>query len=71
MQGYGRGTYPVITIAGWHNQVTPTTPAGDLRDVADRLCKANGNGPLGIFGGLDRSTMLRIRCPAAARWDRL
>jgi hypothetical protein len=71
VQAYGRGTYAVITLAGWHNQVQPTTPASDLKSVADRLCKANNNAPLGVFGGLDRSTMLRIRCPAAARWDKL
>lgn len=72
VQTYGRGTYPVVTVAGWHAGVTPATPMDDLRAVARRLCKADGDMPLGVFAGIDRSRILRIRCrPARARWDKL
>ena len=71
VQAYGRGTYPVVTIAGWHGAVTPATSAEDLQGIAAELCKSNGGLPLGIFANIDRSRMLRIRCPASARWDRL
>jgi hypothetical protein len=72
VQTYGRGTYPVVTIAGWHASVTPSTPMDDLRAVAERLCKADGDMPLGIFAGINRSQLLRIRCrPPEARWDKL
>jgi hypothetical protein len=71
VQGYGRGTYPVVTIAGWHAAVVPTASPEALRPFAEALCQASGGMPLGLFGGLDRTLMLRIRCPAATRWDRL
>ncbi len=77
VQGYGRGTYPVVTIAGWHGEVSPSTSADELSSLAEELCKANRGAPLGVFAGIDRSRVLRIRCPvsvanvANARWDRL
>jgi hypothetical protein len=71
VQGYGRGTYPVITIAGWHGAVVPTASPEALRPFAQALCEASGGMPLGLFGGLDRTLILRVRCPAATRWDRL
>jgi hypothetical protein len=70
VQAYGRGTYPVVTIAGWHGELSPAASAEELQPTAAALCKANG-GPLGIFANIDRSRMLRIRCPGTARWDRL
>jgi hypothetical protein len=71
VQAYGRGTYPVVTIAGWHGDVVPTAPLDDLASIARELCKADDDLPLGIFAGIDRSLMLRVQCPGEARWDRL
>jgi hypothetical protein len=71
VQGYGRGTYPVVTIAGWHAAVLPTATPEALRPFAEALCQASGGMPLGLFAGLDRTLMLRVRCPAATRWDHL
>jgi hypothetical protein len=71
VQAYGRGTYPVVTIAGWHGGITPTASLEDLQGIAAEICKANAGLPMGIFANIDRSTMLRIRCPGSARWDRL
>jgi hypothetical protein len=71
VQMYGRGSYPVITLAGWHGSITPTATADDLRPFDEDLCKANDGAPLGILAGLDRSRILRIRCPGPAHWDRL
>jgi hypothetical protein len=71
VQGYGRGTYPVVTLAGWHGAIVPTATPEALRGFAEALCKASGGAPMGLFGGLDRSRMLRIRCPGEARWDQL
>jgi hypothetical protein len=71
VQGYGRGTYPVVTLAGWHGDIVPTASPDVLRGFAEALCKASGGAPMGLFAGLDRTLMLRIRCPAAARWDQL
>jgi hypothetical protein len=69
VQGYGRGTYPVITLAGWHGDIDRTASPDTLQPFAQALCQASGGMPLGLFAGLDRTLMLRIRCPAATRWD--
>lgn len=71
VQAYGRGSYPVVTLAGWHAAVTPAASPDDLRPFAEALCRASGGMPLAFFGGLDRTTMLRVRCPASARWESL
>jgi hypothetical protein len=71
VQTYGRGTYPVVTLAGWHGAIVPGAGPDALKGFAEALCRASNGAPIGLFGGVDRSLMLRIRCPAAARWDRL
>ena len=71
VQAYGRGTYPVISIAGWHGFFQQDAPPDALRPLADALCAANGNMPLGVLMAMDRTRLLRVRCPAATRWDRL
>ena len=70
-QLYGRGTYLVVTVAGWHGTLTPEATTDDLQAVAVELCGATGGASMGVFAGVDRSRMLRIRCPRGARWDRL
>jgi hypothetical protein len=71
MQTYGRGTYPVITIAGWHAAIVPGAGPDALQAFAGTMCRASGGAPLGVFAGVDRSLMLRVRCPQSARWDKL
>lgn len=71
VQMYGRGTYPVITLAGWHGALTPGTTGAELGALDEQLCRANEGAPMGVLAGLDRSRILRIRCPGPARWDTL
>jgi hypothetical protein len=71
VQLYGRGTYPVISIAGWHDPLKKDTPVEALRPMARTLCDANNAKPLGVFVGLDRVNLLRIDCPDTPRWDKL
>jgi hypothetical protein len=74
LQTYGRGTYPIITLAGWHGAVHPGATPDDLKSLAQDLCHANGGLPLAFFAGIDRANTLLIRCPfspANVRWDRL
>jgi hypothetical protein len=71
VQMYGRGTYPVITLAGWHGSVNLSATPEDLAPVDESLCKANDGAPLGIIAGIDRANILRIRCPGPPRWERL
>jgi hypothetical protein len=71
VQMYGRGSYPVITLAGWHGAVNESATPDDLRSLDDDLCRANEGAPLGIIAGIDRAHILRIRCPGPPRWDRL
>ena len=71
VQFYGRGSYPVISIAGWHGVVKPATPPTELKGVAEKLCHASAGFPLGVFTTGDRTTLLRIKCPNFVRWERL
>jgi hypothetical protein len=71
IQLYGRGTYPVVTLAGWHDPVFLNAQADALRPVVTRLCDATSGRPLGVFAGLDRVNLLRIDCPDKPRWDRM
>jgi hypothetical protein len=73
-QLYGRGTYPVLTLAGWHGPILRTMTPEQIKPAADKLCAANGGGRMGIVAGLDRSIILRIRCGsegANTRWEKL
>jgi hypothetical protein len=74
VQAYGRGTYPVVTLAGWYGVVQPGAAPDTLRPLATALCAANGGLPLGLLTAMDRSKILRIRCPKegpSSRWDTL
>ena len=67
----GRGSYPVITLAGWHGDVRRGASSSALQPAAEKLCAANADAPMTIFGGFDRANALRIRCnPATPRWER-
>jgi hypothetical protein len=70
VQLYGRGTYPVITLAGWRPQFGKSTEASVLDDDAKKFCAATADEPLTFIAGIDRSTAMRIQCPGAKwRWD--
>jgi hypothetical protein len=71
VQLYGRGTYPVISIAGWHGPVLRAMSPAELADPAKTLCEANEGDPLGVFASMDRATLLRITCPGSARFETL
>jgi hypothetical protein len=71
LQWFGRGSYPVVSIAGWRPPMALDGGASTLLDDARKLCAASNGQPLAIFGGMDRQHLLRIRCPAVARWDTL
>jgi hypothetical protein len=71
VQLYGRGTYPVVSVAGWHGAVQQTMSPAELEPAAKTLCQANEGQPLGILAGVDRSLLLRVMCPGSARFDTL
>lgn len=71
VQAYGRGSYPVISIAGWHGDIQVNAPADKLKPLADALCATGGGAPVGILAAIDRTHILRIRCPASTRWEEL
>lgn len=74
LQAYGRGSYPVISLAGWYGTVQPWASPDTLRPLATALCAGNDGLPLGLLTVMDRSRILRIRCGkdgARARWDTL
>lgn len=71
VQFYGRGSYPLVTIAGWHGSVTLTSTPAQLAQASKAICAASAGFPVGITTAMDRSVVLRIRCPESARWERL
>ena len=71
VQYYGRGSYPVITLAGWHGDIAPGGSDALINDAAKKLCVASKGGPMAFFGGLDRKNILRIRCPESSHWEKL
>jgi hypothetical protein len=71
VQLYGRGTYPIVTLAGWRDPIARSALPAALKPTVEKMCVANDGQPFGIFAGLDRSTLLRVRCPSSARWEKL
>jgi hypothetical protein len=71
VQFYGRGSYPLISIAGWHGSLTLTSTPAELESDAKTICQASAGFPVGIVATMDRSTVLRIRCPNTASWEHL
>ena len=71
VQLYGRGTYPVITLAGWHELFDPKGDIAALKAPAEDLCAATQGAPMAFFAELDRSTLLRIDCPDNPHWEKL
>lgn len=71
VQLYGRGTYPVVTLAGWHGPVQQGMTPDQLAGPAKALCEANDQQPLAFFAGLERVTLLRITCPGGAKFENL
>jgi hypothetical protein len=70
VQLYGRGTYPLVTLAGWRPQFGKSTAGSTLDDDAKKFCAATADQPLSFIAGIDRSTTLRIQCPGGKwRWD--
>jgi len=71
VQLYGRGSYPVISIAGWHGPVLRGMSPAELEAPAKALCEASDGDSMGVFAGVDRWTILRITCPGSARFESL
>jgi hypothetical protein len=71
IQFYGRGSYPMITIAGWHGPMALTASPAELAEDARKICEASAGFPLGVVTAMDRSVVFRVHCPESARWEHL
>lgn len=71
VQLYGRGTYPVVTLAGWHAKFDPKGDIAALKPVAQELCTANAGSPMAFMTGLGNTLLLRIDCPENPHWEDL
>jgi hypothetical protein len=68
---YGRGTYRVVSLAGWTEPVAKDAPRETQHAVAKKLCAANGES-LALFGGGAPHELARIRCPNGdTEWESL
>ncbi len=71
IQGYGRGSYLVITLSGWHTPITRDAADGKIKEALKRLCEANDGQPFAIASALDPPVWLRASCAAGTyKWDR-
>jgi hypothetical protein len=71
VQAYGRGTYAVVSLAGWHDKIQLDAPSDVLKAFATDLCQATGGMPMGVLSAQDRTKIMKVRCPAATVWDTL
>jgi hypothetical protein len=74
VQFYGRGSYPLVSVAGWHGKLTLTSSPAELSSDAATICQAAAGFPMGIVATMDRSIVLRVRCSPSgptARWEHL
>jgi hypothetical protein len=71
IQFYGRGSYPLISLAGWHGAMNPAGDLAALESYTKTICEASAGFPIGIITTMDRSTVLRVRCPSGTHWEHL
>jgi hypothetical protein len=71
VQLYGRGTYPVVTLAGWHALFDPKGDLAALKAPAQELCAATNGLPMGFFAEPNRTMLLRVDCPDNPHWEKL
>ncbi len=71
IQLYGRGTYPVVTLAGWHALFDPKGDVSAIKPAARAFCTANNGSPMGFFAEMNRKLLLRIDCPDNPHWEDL
>ncbi len=71
IQGYGRGTYLVVTLAGLRG--TPLDRAGPemkAKAALKKICDTNQNASFAIGEVLDPRMWLRVRCePVSYKWE--
>ena len=68
---HGRGTYRIVSLAGWTEPVAKDASRESQHAVAKKLCAANGES-LALFGGGAPHELARIRCPNGdTEWESL
>ena len=71
IQGFGRGSYLVITLSGWRAPVSHDTPDKKLREALVKLCDANEGHSYAIASAMEPPVWLRVNCPAGTyKWDK-
>jgi hypothetical protein len=69
IQGYGRGTYLVITLAGWRAPLARDASDAAMKDAANKLCAVNDGRAFAVTAPFDARTWLRIKCDGTYRWE--
>ena len=71
IQGYGRGTYLVITLSGWHEPLTHEASDAKLKEAMKKLCDANEGHPFAVTSAMELRTWFRANCAAGTyKWDK-
>lgn len=69
IQGYGRGTYTVVTLSGWREPLARNASDAKLREAVKKLCTANENHSFAVAAGFNDPVWLRAKCPDASyKW---
>jgi hypothetical protein len=69
IQGYGRGTYLLITLAGWRAPLARDASDVEMKDAANKLCAVNDGRSFAVTTPFDARTWLRIKCDGTWRWE--
>jgi hypothetical protein len=71
IQLFGRATYLVITLSGWHAPLTRETDDGKLKEVMKKLCDANEGRSFAVTSAMELRTWFRANCAAGTyKWDK-
>jgi hypothetical protein len=71
IQGYGRGSYLVITLSGWHTPLAHDAPEAKLKEALKKLCDANDGHSFAVASQMEGPVWLRENCAAGTyKWDK-
>ncbi len=71
IQGFGRGTYLVITLSGWRAPIARDAGDAKIKEALKPLCEANEGQSFAIGSAMEPVTWLRANCAAGTyKWDK-
>jgi hypothetical protein len=70
VQLYGRGTYVLLGLSGWHSPIARDAKVDEMRLAGQKLCVANQDRDFALKEVASDTVWLRFKCPAGTwTWD--